>query len=32
MQAAFDVKAVNDLVQSESAFLDRIVQKTPAAS
>jgi MoxR-like ATPase len=24
MQAAFDVKAVNDLVQSESAFLDRI--------
>ncbi|HKA86645.1 MAG TPA: MoxR family ATPase [Haliangiales bacterium] len=24
MQAAFDVKAVNDLVQSESAFIDRI--------
>jgi MoxR-like ATPase len=25
MQAAFDVKAVNDLVQAESAFIDRIV-------
>src|SRR5688572_25871062 len=25
MQAAFDVKAVNDLVQAESAFIDRIL-------